>query len=1098
VARAGEERKVVTVLFADIVGSTAHADGRDPEDVRATLVPFYERMRVELEQFGGRVEKFIGDAVMALFGAPVAHEDDPERGVRAALAIRRAIRLLNEQRGLDLSLRVSVVTGEAVIDLRARPEEGQGMAVGDIVNTGFRLAEAAPVDGILVDESTYRAAQRVIEFVAAEPVQAKGKVAPLLVWQTVAPRPRLRQAADLQGAHGPLVGRRDELRLLLDAFDRTREEQTSQLVTVTGVPGIGKSRLVLELVAELVARPDLAYWRQGRSLPYGEETPFWALAEILKAHAGILRTDDPAATEKKLLNAVRQAVPAQSEAGWVAGQLRTLVGLAGSDSDHGDRRSEDFAAWRRFFEGLAAQMPLLLVFEDIHWADEGLLEFIDHLAAQSTGVPLLVVCTARPEIFERHPGWGGGGQSNSTLVALKPLSDSDTATLVAMLLRDTVLPTDAQQDLLTRAEGNPLYAEEYARMLVDRGFLRPGPGGWRLERLEQLPLPESVQGIIAARLDALPPQEKSLLQSAAVVGRAFWFGSLVALSGLPQYVIGERLAALERKEFVLKEDVWPAVGGSRYAFRHVLVRDVAYGQITRARRAEQHRLTAEWLEMLKSERADLAELLAHHYQRALAFAQAAGQDTSQLEQRTRLALRDAGDRAAALNAWVAAKRLYSESVALWPPDSDRARLLFSYGRAWFRAEGGGGEVLEEALSELLEDGTIELAAEAEVILGELKFRQGDRGAAFARFEHALGLLADAQPSRSKAHVLSTLSRFHSVARDTDAAIQIGTQALKMAEDLGLDDVRAHALNNIGIARAARADPGGIDDLERSLAIAVGRNSAESIRTYLNLGTVLADFGDLRRTFALHAQGRQAADRFGDRAGMQWFATERLWELYWRGDWDEAVAAASTALAEAEAGSPRSHFEPGARLVRGWTALARGQLDEALAEATQLCDFATGPGDLQSLLPAMALRARILAAAGRDGEAWAEAADLLRTWRRSEVSIGSYWTADLAFAVSELRRDEDLVAVLASVPSTRWVEAARAVASGQFGQAAALYMEIGSLPDEAFARLRDARELVARGRRDEAYAELDRALAFYRRVKAEQYVLAGEALRGGGT
>jgi class 3 adenylate cyclase/tetratricopeptide (TPR) repeat protein len=1083
---------VVTVLFADLVGSTAQADRRDPEDVRATLVPFYQRMRAELEHFGGRVEKFIGDAVMALFGAPVAHEDDPERGVRAALAIRDAIAELNEQRGLELSMRVSVATGEAVIDLQARPEEGQGMAAGDIVNTGFRLAEAAPVNGILVDESTYRATKRVIEFSPSEPVQAKGKLAPLVVWQAIAPRVRFGQA-ELQAADVPFVGRREELRLLLEAFDRTRATRTPQLVTVTGPPGIGKSRLILELVSKLNARPDSTYWRQGRSLPYGEETPFWALGEILKAHAGILRTDDQAATEKKLGQAVRDAVPEVAEAEWIVSQMRLLVGLTGNALNGGDRRSGAFAAWRRFFEGLAGYRPLVIVFEDIHWADEGLLEFIDHLAAQSSGVRLLIVCTARPVIFERHPGWGGGDQPNSMLVTLEPLSHDDTAALVASLLGDAILPQDAERDLLARAAGNPLYAQEYARMLVDRGFLRRGADGWRLERLEALPLPESVQGLIAARLDALPLEEKSLLQSAAVVGRSFWFGSLTRLSGLPQYVVGERLAALERKEFVRRERVWPAAGGSRYMFHHVLVRDVAYGQIPRADRAERHRLAAEWLEMLKSDRADLAEMLAHHYQSALGFARAAGQDTGRLAQRTRLALRDAGNRAAALNAWGAAKRLYAESVALWPRDSERARLLFHYGKSWFRAEGGGEEVLEEALQELLIQENSELAAEAEVMLGELRFRQGDRDGAFARFEHALALLADARPSLSKAHVLSTLSRFHSVARETDSAIRIGRQALKMAEELGLDEVRAHALNNIGIARAVRADAGGIDDLERSLAIALERSSPESIRTYLNLGTVLADFGDLRRTFTVHAEGRRAAERFGDRAGMQWFAAERLWELYWRGGWDEAVAASDELLAEAVAGSPRSHFEPGARLVRGWIALPRGQFDKALEDATRLCDFARGARDLQSMFPALALRARTLATAGRNEEAWADAAELLRIWRQSDVSIGSYWTADLAFAVSQLGRDEDLLAALATAPSTPWVAAARAVATSEFEQAAALYAKIGSLPDEALARLCDARRLVASGRRADANAELDRALAFHRRVKAGRYVQEGEAL-----
>jgi class 3 adenylate cyclase/tetratricopeptide (TPR) repeat protein len=1091
VARAGEERKVVTVLFADLVGSTAQADQRDPEDVNANLVPFYQRMRAELEHFGGRVEKFIGDAVMALFGAPVAHEDDPERGVRAALAIRDAIAELNAQRALKLSVRVSVATGEAVIQLQARPEEGQGMAAGDIVNTAFRLAEAAPVNGILVDESTYRATYRFIEFGASDPVQAKGKAAPQFVWQAIAPRVRLDQA-DLHVAHAPLIGRQEELRRLLDVFDRIREERRPQLVTITGDPGIGKSRLILELVAELDARPGTTYWRQGRSLPYGEETPFWALAEILTAHAGILRADDPSVTERKLWQAVRDAVPEGAEAEWIVGTMRALVGLSGDAHTPGDRRSGEFAAWRRFFEGLAERRPLVIVFEDIHWADEGLLEFIDHLASQSSDVPLLIVCSARPLIFERHPGWGGGGQP-SMLLELEPLSRDDTAALIAALLRDAVLPKDAERDLLTRAEGNPLYAQEYVRMLVDRGYLRRGADGWHLGRLEQLPLPESVQGIIAARLDALPLEEKSLVQSAAVVGRTFWFGSLATLSGLPQYAVGEHLGSLERKGFVRKERLWPAAGGSRYAFHHVLVRDVAYGQIPRARRAEKHRLAAEWLETLKSDRADLAELLAYHYQSALTFARAASLDSSHLTERTRLALREAGDRAAALNAWAAAKRLYAESIALWPRDAERARLIFHYGKAEFRAEGGGEAVLQEALRDLLVQGDSELAAEAEVILGELRFRHGDRDGAFARFEHAIALLADAPPSLPKAHALSTLSRFHSVALEPETAIRIGRQALKMAEDLGLDEVVAHALNNIGSARVAHADAGGIDDLERSLAITLAQNSPESVRTYLNLGTNLADLGDLRRTFAVHAEGRRTAERFGDRAGMQWFAAERLWELYWRGDWDEAAATSETLLADAEAGSPRSHSEPGARLVRGWIALPRGQLDAALQDATRLRDFARGARDLQSMFPALALRARILTSAGRDEEAREDAAELLRIWQQSEVGIGSYWTADLAFALSQLGRDEELLTSLAAAPSTPWVAAARAVATSEFEQAAALYAEIGSLPDEALARLCAARRLMARGRRDKANAELDRALAFHRRVGAKRYVQEGEAV-----
>jgi tetratricopeptide (TPR) repeat protein len=631
------------------------------------------------------------------------------------------------------------------------------------------------------------------------------------------------------------------------------------------------------------------------------------------------------------------------------------------------------------------------------------------------------------------------------------------------------------------------------RMLVDRGFLRREADGLRLDRSEALPLPESIQGMIAARLDALPPEEKSLLQSAAVVGRAFRFGALAALSDLPQYVVSERLAALERKGFVQQEPLVPDSGGSRYAFHHALVRDVAYGQIPRASRADQHRLTAAWLETLKSDRGDLAEMVAYHYQSALGYARAAGQDTSRLVQQTRLALRDAGHRAAALNSWAVAKRLYGDAVALWPRDPERAHLLFHHGKASFRAEGGGVEALEEARDELLLQGNGEMAAEAEVMLGDLEFRQGNHERAFARFDNALALLADAPPSRSKAHVLSTLSRFHSAALEVDMAIRTGEQALEMAEGLGLDEIRAHALNNIGSARVALADEGGIEELEAGLVIALANNSPECVRAFLNLGTSLADFGKLREAFMVHAKGRRAAERFGDTAGMQWFAAERLWEFYWTGRWDEAITASGALIAEVEAGSARSHLEPAARLIRSWIALPRGRLDEALEDATKLCDFARQARYLQSMLPALALRSRVLASADRTEEAWEDVAELLRVWRQSEVSIGSYWTADLAFAVSRLGRDETHPGALADALSTRWVEAARAVVAAEFQRAAARYAEIGSAPDEALARLHAGRRLLADGRAGEATAELNRALEFHRRVSAERYVREGEAL-----
>src|SRR2546423_15198588 len=475
-----KERKIVTVLFADLVGFTARAEQLDPEDVEAILRPYHERLRTELERFGGTVEKFIGDAVMALFGAPVAHEDDPERAVRAALAIRDWAR---EQD--NVQLRIAVNTGEALISLGARPEAGEGMASGDVVNTTARLQSAAPVNGVLAGEATWRATRDRIDYVEHEPVTAKGKSEPVQVWEAVQVKSRL--GVDLEArVLSPLVGRERELGVVFDAFDRAVRGREPQLVTLVGVPGIGKSRLVAELFQRIEETPELIWWRQGRALPYGSGVSFWAVGEIVKAQAGINENDAPETAVEKLRESVAQTVE-EHERDWVRRHLETLVGLT---DDAAPDRQEAFAAWRRYLEGMAEQQPLVLVFEDLHWADEGLLDFVDHLAEWAIGVPLLVVCTARPELFERRPGWGGG-KVNALTISLAPLSDDETARLVAALLDQPVLDARTQAQLLARAEGNPLYAEQYVRMLAERGAA------------EELPLPETVQGIISARLDAL-------------------------------------------------------------------------------------------------------------------------------------------------------------------------------------------------------------------------------------------------------------------------------------------------------------------------------------------------------------------------------------------------------------------------------------------------------------------------------------------------------------------------------------------------------------------------------------------------------------------
>ena len=621
-AEGRRERKVVTVLFADLVGFTSRAEQMDPEDVAAELARYQGRVRTELERYGGTVEKFIGDAAMAIFGAPTAHEDDPERAVRAALAIRDWAR----EEGIEL--RVGINTGEALVTIGARPEAGETMAAGDVVNTAARLQSAAPVNEIVVGEQTFRATEQAIDYEEAEPVEAKGKAQPVRAWKAVDARARIA----VERVHGAaLVGRRREVDLLEDALARVLQERSAQLVTLVGVPGIGKSRLVLELYGAIERHPDFISWRQGRCLPYGEGVTFWALGEMVKAQVGILEGDEPAEAERKLSAGVEDA--------WVQSHLRPLVGLPGGAEGGGDMRDEAFAAWRRFFEELAEERPLVLVFEDLHWADEHLLDFVDHLVDWASGVPLLVVSTARPELLTRRPGWGGG-KPNALTVSLSSLSDEDTARLLAELL-GAVLPAETQVELLARAGGNPLYAEEFARMLRDRGQVGE--------------LPETVQGLIAARLDLLEPEQKSLLQDAAVIGKRFWVGALASLSGLDRAALEAGLHTLERKEFIRRERSSSVVDDSEYAFRHLLVRDVGYGQIPRAERAEKHLLAAGWIEQL-GRREDHAEMLAHHYLQALELTAAAGGSTTSFSGAAREALADAGDRALALNAYEAAGR----------------------------------------------------------------------------------------------------------------------------------------------------------------------------------------------------------------------------------------------------------------------------------------------------------------------------------------------------------------------------------------------------------------------------------------------------------
>ena len=1038
------ERKVVTVLFADLVGFTSRAERLDPEDVDAMLGPYHERLRHELERWGGTVEKFIGDAVVAFFGAPVAGEDDPERAVRAAIAIRDWI----EQEG-QLQVRVAVNTGEALVRLDARPETGEGMATGDVVNTASRLQSAAPTNGILVGEATYRATSERIEYREHEPVDAKGKEDPVPVWEVVEAKARF--GVDLAPeTRTPLVGREREVQLLVGTLARARQQRSPELVTLVGVPGIGKSRLVGELFHSIEESGELTFWRQGRSLPYGEGVSYWALAEMVKAQAGILETDGDEEVGAKLRTAVEQLLDEDVE--WVVSHLRPLVGQT---ADSAGSQDEAFTAWRRFFEALAEEHALVLVFEDIQWADDGLLDFVEHLVDWVRDVPMLILCTARLELLERRAAWGGG-KLNAATVALAPLSGDETARLM------WVLGVETQPELVERAGGNPLYAEQYVRMLNERGST------------EQLP--ESVQGIIAARLDSLPAEEKAVLQDAAVMGKVFWVGAL----GVDE----QQLHPLQQKEFVQRARRSSVAGETEFSFRHVLVRDVAYGQIPRADRAKKHLQAAEWIESL-GRGDDHAEMVAHHYANALELTRASGGAVDGLVTRARDALRDAGVRAASLNAVAQAERYFAEALELTDPDDpERVQLLYRLGvvkniRSW-----EGTEELELARDGFIAAGDPESAAAAELRIADNHWSRGRGEETRAHLAEARSLVAGRPPSRTQAHVLEQASRYAMLGDRNDEAVDTGREALRMAEELGLDDIRARVLNSIGAARVAGGDPGGIDDMDDSVELATRLNLGEEItRAWNNRATMKVLLGRLTEAYVDLGETYRLAQHFGQRGFVRWFEGGPIIGPLWAdGRWDE-IAERTTAFIGG-LGDEGHYQAASAHMFRAQVRAARGDDAGAAADAALTLQLARPVGDPQMTGSTLLGAATIYMTIGdrtRATELFDESLDyILGLENLGWVVVELH---GLAWVAQQLGRgDELLAAVEYEELETPWLLAARAIAAGDFTRAAAIFVEMGDKSLAAFCRLQTGLE-----------HEVRQALAFYRRVGATRYIREGEAL-----
>ena len=804
----GEERRLVTVLFADLVDSVTLADSLDPEDYRALLSRFYATVAAEVSRFGGTVEKYIGDAALVIFGLPEVHEDDAERAVRAALATREALDRLNTQLTREgaplLHMRIAINTGEVVADPKGGGL-GEFRLAADAVNVAARLQQHAKAGWILLGPRTERLVRGIVAAASIGQVTLKGKPQPVEAWQVIGLRAE-RVQRGVPGRQAPLIGRGEEMDLLLRLYDRVARETRSHLVTVLGVPGVGKSRLQQEFVALLRALPDPPVIRKGRCLPYGDGLAFAPVAEILKQDARILDDDPAEMARQKLTTSLARWLPDNAER--VAAALGFLVGLVYPGSaiasyDPKSAREEAFLSWRRYLTARAAPQPVLLVIEDIHWADDGLLELLEYTTARLHEVPVLLLCLARPELLERRPQWGAGGRNTAT-VNLEPLTESESRALIAALLSVDNLPESVRTDILARAEGNPFFVEEIVRMLMEQGAIVEDGGRWRASAtITSIPLPDTVQGVIAARLDKLPEDEKRVLQHAAVLGRIFWLGTLRALAG-DGSAIPHLLDRLEGRDLIRERPTSTVADDREFIFKHALTREVAYTIVPRAVRAPLHARAAEWFERMAAQRLDeVVDLLAYHWSN--------GGDTARaLEYLIR-----AGDRAKQLFANRRAVDTYSQALALGGDalPSERAagirrrrgevlQVLGQYdaAQADFEAALRSAEQRDDRRSE----------ARLRYEIARIHHRRLSLSLPqiIAQYEEAHRIAIEVGDRRTEGQCLTEIATAYWDQNDLDRAGRLGQQALAILQELGDRSAVAGVMNLMAMTRFELLDPAG--------------------------------------------------------------------------------------------------------------------------------------------------------------------------------------------------------------------------------------------------------------------------------------------------
>ncbi|MGH2984343.1 MAG: AAA family ATPase [Solirubrobacterales bacterium] len=1031
-----EERRQATVLFADLSGYTAVAERMDPEAVTALVDRTLRRLGEEIERFGGTIDKFIGDNVMGVFGAPIAHEDDPERAVRAGLAMQE----LMAEHGAGFSLRVGINSGEVM----AGAVGDRYTVMGDPVNVAARLQAAGRPNAVTVGESTYRASRVAIAYERLEPLRLKGKEEAVPAWEATATVADPRHGA--ARAATPLIGRAEEAGLLASLVERVEREERPHLVTVIGQAGVGKSRLLRELITTLEAGDDPPIIRRGQCPPYGAGIAYWALVEVLREEFELLDTDTPATAWEKLRSGVQALMDevGEPDAGERnAALLAVPLGIETpeesqpADADDPQRMREAlFSAARGVMEGIAMRRPLVLAIDDIHWADEGMLDLLDHLARWVRG-PLLLVCLARDELLERRPSWGGG-RRNATSISLEPLTAEETRELVAALLqgsddgRGEVVPQVAD-----RSGGNPLFAEEMVNRLIEE------------DTIEAEALPSTVQSLLAARLDSLERLERRLLLHAAVVGQTFWEGSLEGAAKEEGLDLRRTLATLQEKDLLAPSPGSRLAGEREYAFKHVLIRDVAYAMLPKSVRCRKHVEVGEFIRERAGERVEaFIGLIAEHYARAATLGSDAGLDAdalAELQAQALEALEAAGDAAAVLYSNAEAFERYTAALELSEalPPADLARIgekqgdiALSMGRV-----DAAVAVWERCLDYQRSQEDLARVADLHRKIGAGLWHKGERRASIDNYQRGIDLLKDGPPCIELVRLYEEAASLYMHTGDNMLAIYASEKALRLAERL--DEARAasrahgifgRVFGRIGDSEKAR------ENLERSVALARDSDRAEAVRALLTLGYHLevseADYegaaeayrealeiaqevGDLPSQVELHASLGQLAVESAD-----WEEVERATEasaslaereglagklcfpymlrgvLSWRqGEWEEAISSFRRAH---ELGEQVGRSEVAFNALH-WLALTlreSGDLAAAETELARALDICERAGLIAQSVEAISARAVVLALTGRTEQARAAAEEADRLAGRLHYPVGDAAKVEAAGACTE--------------------------------------------------------------------------------------------------